>query len=125
MTTIVDGKVVIKPARKTTTTTILHTKIIFFCIIPFLFITDLIKSSHSDYFKTTRIIIRIIKYSITSGGIFCNLHTNTSTVGQFFLWFGASISLAEIVTGSLIATPSMTKDLQALLIRHVIGAMIL
>ncbi|MGE7090675.1 putative hydroxymethylpyrimidine transporter CytX [Lysinibacillus sp. NPDC048646] len=50
---------------------------------------------------------------------------NTSTVSQLFLWFGASISLAEIVTGSLIAPLGMTKGLQAILIGHVIGAIIL
>ncbi|MBK3496100.1 putative hydroxymethylpyrimidine transporter CytX [Viridibacillus sp. YIM B01967] len=50
---------------------------------------------------------------------------NTTTISQFFLWVGASVSIAEIVTGSLLAPLGLTKGIQAILIGHVIGAIIL
>ncbi|GAB6109117.1 putative hydroxymethylpyrimidine transporter CytX [Fusibacter bizertensis] len=41
------------------------------------------------------------------------------------LWFGAAISLAEILTGALIAPLGLSKGLLAILIGHVIGCAIL
>lgn len=50
---------------------------------------------------------------------------NTTTISQFFLWVGASVSIAEIVTGSLLAPLGLTKGIQAIILGHVIGATIL
>ncbi|WP_205961742.1 putative hydroxymethylpyrimidine transporter CytX [Psychrobacillus vulpis] len=49
----------------------------------------------------------------------------TSSVSQFFLWFGAAVSIAEILTGALIAPLGFTKGVQAILIGHVVGAIVL
>ena len=48
-----------------------------------------------------------------------------STLNHFILWFGASISIAEIVTGTLLAPLGLVQGLQSILIGHVIGASIL
>lgn len=43
----------------------------------------------------------------------------------FALWFGAAVSLAEIMTGSLIAPLGVKKGIAAILIGHLIGTLIL
>lgn len=43
----------------------------------------------------------------------------------FALWFGAAISLAEIMTGSLLAPLGMKKGIIAILLGHLIGTLIL
>lgn len=48
-----------------------------------------------------------------------------STLNHFILWFGASISIAEIVTGTLLAPLGLTAGLQSILVGHVIGAFVL
>ena len=48
-----------------------------------------------------------------------------STLNHFILWFGASISIAEIVTGTLLAPLGLMQGLQTILIGHIIGASIL
>lgn len=46
-------------------------------------------------------------------------------ISLFTLWFGASVSLAEIMTGSLIAPLGMKKGIIVILIGHLIGTLIL
>ena len=46
-------------------------------------------------------------------------------MSQFFLWFGASISLAEIMTGALIAPLGFQKGMSAIIVGHLIGMLIL
>ncbi len=48
-----------------------------------------------------------------------------STLNHFILWFGASISIAEIVTGTLLAPLGLTLGLQSILVGHIIGASVL
>ena len=48
-----------------------------------------------------------------------------STFNHFILWFGASISIAEIVTGTLLAPLGLMQGLQSILLGHVIGASVL
>lgn len=48
-----------------------------------------------------------------------------STLNHFILWFGASISIAEIVTGTLLAPLGLEQGLKSILLGHVIGATIL
>ncbi|MGD9154263.1 MAG: putative hydroxymethylpyrimidine transporter CytX [Bacillota bacterium] len=48
-----------------------------------------------------------------------------SSFSQALLWFGAAISIAEILTGALIAPLGLTKGIGAILIGHVIGAALL
>ena len=45
--------------------------------------------------------------------------------GMFFLWSGAAISLAEIMTGSLIAPLGLKKGIAVILAGHLIGCFIL
>ena len=49
----------------------------------------------------------------------------TSNLSQSFLWFGAAVSLAEILTGALIAPLGWGKGLAAILLGHFIGCAIL
>lgn len=49
----------------------------------------------------------------------------TTSFSQFFLWFGAAVSIAEILTGALIAPLGWAKGIQAILLGHVIGAIVL
>jgi len=49
----------------------------------------------------------------------------TSGFSMFALWFGAAISLAEIMTGSLLAPLGLTKGLAAIIAGHLIGTLIL
>ena len=44
---------------------------------------------------------------------------------QFLLWFGAAISIAEIITGTLIAPLGLFKGSLAIIIGHLIGAFLL
>ena len=46
-------------------------------------------------------------------------------VGQGLLWFGAAISIAEIVTGMLIGSLGIIKGIAAIILGHSIGAAIL
>lgn len=48
-----------------------------------------------------------------------------STLNHFILWFGASISIAEIVTGTLLAPLGLEQGLKSILLGHVIGASML
>jgi putative hydroxymethylpyrimidine transporter CytX len=49
----------------------------------------------------------------------------TSTVQNGLIWFGAGVSLAEILTGTYFAPLGMTRGLTAILIGHVIGCVML
>lgn len=49
----------------------------------------------------------------------------TSGFSFFALWFGAAVSLAEIMTGSLLAPLGIKKGIAAILIGHLIGTLIL
>lgn len=44
---------------------------------------------------------------------------------MFALWFGAAVSLAEIMTGSLLAPLGLRRGLAAILIGHLVGTLIL
>lgn len=48
-----------------------------------------------------------------------------STLNQVFIWFGAAVSIAEIITGALLAPLGLAKGLLAIIIGHVIGVSIL
>ena len=45
----------------------------------------------------------------------------TSTFQNSLIWFGAGVSLAEILTGTSFAPLGMAKGLAAILLGHVIG----
>ena len=45
----------------------------------------------------------------------------TSTFQNGLIWFGAGVSLAEILTGTAFAPLGMAKGLAAILIGHIIG----
>lgn len=49
----------------------------------------------------------------------------TSGFSFFALWFGAAVSLAEIMTGSLLAPLGVKRGIAAILIGHLIGTLIL
>lgn len=49
---------------------------------------------------------------------------NTKPSGLFLLWMGAAISIAEIVTGTLIAPLGWKNGLLAILIGHIIGCFV-
>lgn len=49
----------------------------------------------------------------------------SSNFSQALLWFGAAISIAEILTGALITPLGLKKGLAAIILGHVIGCMIL
>jgi putative hydroxymethylpyrimidine transporter CytX len=51
--------------------------------------------------------------------------TGNSSFSQALLWFGAAISIAEILTGALIAPLGLAKGIGAIMIGHLIGAVIL
>lgn len=51
--------------------------------------------------------------------------TKIKTRGMFFLWAGAAISLAEIMTGGLIAPLGFWKGVAVVLVGHLIGCLIL
>ena len=55
-----------------------------------------------------------------------NRDTNrVSSFSLFILWFGAAISIAEIYTGALLAPLGFIKGVQAIILGHVIGAVLL
>ena len=47
------------------------------------------------------------------------------TFSQVLLWFGASVSIAEIITGTLIAPLGLAKGFLTIIIGHIIGGIIL
>lgn len=49
----------------------------------------------------------------------------TSTFSQVLLWFGAAVSISELMTGALIAPLGLGQGFLAILIGHVIGALVL
>lgn len=53
-----------------------------------------------------------------------NSSEKTSSISQGFLWFGAAVSIAEILTGALLAPLGFTRALLAILIGHAIGGII-
>ena len=48
-----------------------------------------------------------------------------STFSQILLWFGAAVSIAEIITGALLAPLGLEQGMAAILLGHLIGAAIL
>ncbi|MCH1982870.1 putative hydroxymethylpyrimidine transporter CytX [Ruminococcus sp. OA3] len=48
----------------------------------------------------------------------------TSTLGNGLIWFGAAVSIAEILTGTYIAPLGMQKGTAAILLGHVIGCLL-
>ncbi len=48
-----------------------------------------------------------------------------SSFSLFILWFGAAVSIAEVYTGALLAPLGFSKGVQAILLGHLIGAIIL
>ncbi len=48
-----------------------------------------------------------------------------STFSQMLLWFGAAVSIAEILTGALLAPLGFERGMGAILVGHVIGATLL
>lgn len=48
-----------------------------------------------------------------------------STFSQMLLWFGAAVSIAEILTGALLVSLGFEKGMGAILLGHVIGAALL
>lgn len=51
--------------------------------------------------------------------------SKTSTLSNALIWFGAAVSIAEILTGTLIAPLGFSKGLAAIIIGHVIGCALL
>lgn len=49
------------------------------------------------------------------------MNEKTSTLSLTLIWFGAGISIAEILTGALIAPLGLSKGLAAIILGHVIG----
>jgi len=49
----------------------------------------------------------------------------TSVFSNGLLWFGAAVSIAEILTGTYLATLGFTRALQAILLGHLIGCVLL
>ena len=49
----------------------------------------------------------------------------TSVFSNGLIWFGAAVSIAEILTGTLIAPLGFTKGLMAILLGHLIGCALL
>lgn len=49
----------------------------------------------------------------------------TTSFSQVLLWFGAAVSIAEILTGALIAPLGLFKGTMAILIGHIIGGVVL
>jgi len=52
-------------------------------------------------------------------------NNKVSTFSQVLLWFGAAVSIAEILTGSLLAPLGLGQGVLSIFIGHVIGAVIL
>ena len=49
----------------------------------------------------------------------------TSVLSNGLIWFGAAVSIAEILTGTLLAPLGFTKGLAAIIIGHLIGCILL
>ena len=49
----------------------------------------------------------------------------TSTFSNGLIWFGAAVSIAEILTGTLLAPLGFAKGLAAILLGHLIGCSLL
>ena len=62
--------------------------------------------------------------SIKKAGAFMS-ENKTSVFSNGLLWFGAGISIAEILTGMLLAPLGLAKGLLAILIGHVIGGAVM
>lgn len=52
-------------------------------------------------------------------------NSKVSTFSQVLLWFGAAVSIAEIMTGALLAPLGIIQGIWAIIIGHMIGAAIL
>lgn len=52
------------------------------------------------------------------------MDTKTSNFSQFLLWFGAAVSIAEILTGAIIAPLGLTDGVLAIILGHIIGGVI-
>lgn len=52
------------------------------------------------------------------------MDTKTSNLSQFLLWFGAAVSIAEILTGAIIAPLGLTNGILAIILGHIIGGII-
>lgn len=53
------------------------------------------------------------------------MKTKISGISFFTLWFGAAVSLAEIMTGSLIAPLGFSKGIMIILLGHLVGGLFL
>jgi len=53
------------------------------------------------------------------------MEKKVTNFSQLLLWFGAAVSIAEILTGALIAPLGMGKGIAAILIGHIIGCVVL
>lgn len=51
--------------------------------------------------------------------------TKTSVFSNGLIWFGAAVSIAEILTGTLIAPLGFTKGILAILLGHIIGGVLM
>ena len=49
----------------------------------------------------------------------------TSVFSNGLIWFGAGVSIAEIITGTYLAPLGFTKAMLAIVIGHVIGALMM
>lgn len=54
-----------------------------------------------------------------------NKTEKVSIFSQVLLWFGAAVSIAEIITGALIAPLGLSRGILAIIVGHIIGAIIL
>ena len=52
------------------------------------------------------------------------IEKKTSIFGSSLIWFGAAISIAEIMTGTLLAPLGMKKGIAAILLGHLIGCVL-
>ncbi len=53
------------------------------------------------------------------------MSNKTGVFSNGLLWFGAAISIAEILTGTLFAPLGLAKGIAALIIGHIIGCILL
>ena len=54
-----------------------------------------------------------------------NINKGTSILSNSIIWFGAGVSIAEIITGTYFAPLGFAKGILAILIGHVIGCSLL
>lgn len=52
------------------------------------------------------------------------MESKTTNLSQFLLWFGAAVSIAEILTGAIIAPLGLSNGFLAIVLGHIIGAAI-